>query len=176
MAETLKQIEWAPAQWPARPPSMSVEAAMIAPAIIWARLEHYTAQRFSARDIQWIVEGPGNWEAPLSPATITTVERWVNGAWQEDAALSASPLGGYVLSGCGPYRFTGTVGAGPVPEIVNQAYRRLAEYFAASDGRAGLRAETVQDIGSFEYDLNAVASALQKSGAADLLRGYRRPQ
>lgn len=174
MAETIKQSEGEPASWPDPPSGLTVTAAAIDPAIIWARIEHYIARRFSERSITWIVEGVGHWNPPLAPATIATIERWVNGAWEEDATLSVSPYGGYLLSGCGPYRFTGTVGEGPAPAIVLEAYRRLAEYFAGVAQSNGIRQETVEGIGSQEYDANAVAKGMVASGAGDLLRSYRR--
>lgn len=78
-----------------------------------------------------------------------------------------------MLAGAGLYRITADVGAGPVPPDVTEAYRRLHEY---SRGIAEqFRADAAYRSG---FDAEIVAGwtgkALQLSGAADLLRSYRR--
>ncbi len=91
--------------------------------------------------------------------------------------MSPSPLGGYCLPGTGPYRFTGTAGEddADVPAIVQEAYRRLAEYFAEPIAGIGVHSEAVPDIATIEYGSPTWrAQALQQSGAADLLRTFRR--
>ena len=63
------------------------------------------------------------------------------------------------------------------PAIVEEAYRRLAEYIAAAPETPGLRSETLT-IGGITSTQSRGASwlalALQNSGAADLLRSYRK--
>jgi hypothetical protein len=145
--------------------------------MLWQRLESYIAWRFSERSVTWIAEGPGEWLPPLNPAVVSTVELWADEAWQV-TTLSLSPLGGYMLPGCGPYRFTATIGGGGDPPAgVLEAYRRLAEYLAAVKLRPGVRSESVH-AGDIEVktmrSLTAIAEALQNSGAADLLRTWRR--
>lgn len=180
MAETVKEIEGIPAAWPTTPSGLSTGAAALAAGPIWARIEGFTAVRYSARTIQWIAEGPGEWVPPLDPATITTVEAWTGTAW-EAATLNPSPLGGYDLPDDGQYRFTGTLGAGPVPETVQEAFRRLAEYLGnATTGNAPSGAVHVSlNLGgdysrTFDRGADWLARALINSGAADLLRPYRR--
>lgn len=175
MAETIRQTEGIPDDYPDVPSGLSTAAAALDAAMIWQRIEAYTAYRYTSRSIEWIVEGCGGWQPPLAPATISTVEAWAD-AWQA-VTLNPSPLGGYVLPG-GTYRFTGTVGAGDVPEIVNEAFRRLAEYMAASKkGSPGTTRERVT-AGSVTVDKSRSASwaaeAMANSGAGDLLRNYRR--
>src|SRR5690606_23922883 len=95
--------------------------------------------------------------------------------WQT-ATAQPSPAGGYCLPG-GSRRFTGTVGGGADPEIVDEAFRRLAEYMAASRGSPGTTRERVT-AGSVTVDKSRSASwaaaAMANSGAGDLLRNYRR--
>jgi len=175
MAVTLKQIESPADDYPAAPDGLSTAATAIEAAVVWQRLESWIAWRWSVRDVEWIVEGCGEWVPPLTPATIATTEVWAGEAW-EAVELRPSPLGGYVLPSVGPYRFAGTVGVDDdVPANVLEAFRRLAEYFAALgfDG-VGLRTEEVPGVWQGEYDQRARARALQDSGAADLLRTYRR--
>lgn len=184
MATTIKEDEAIPATYPATPSGLSTEAAAITPAIIWQRVEVYTAHRFSSRAIVWVAEGDGYWLPPLSPATIATFELWSNDAWEVVDAPPGSPLGGYTLRGCGPWRFTGTVGAGRTPEIVDEAYRRLAEYFAdvremaATRGTAGVSRNDFT-IGQLSESVTRsqawTAKAMEASGAGDLLRSFRRP-
>lgn len=177
-ATTIKQAEGAPASYPAAPSGLSTAAAALDANMIWQRIEAYIAWRFTSRSIEWIVEGCGEWRAPLAPATIATVEVWqATNAWAT-ATLDPSPTGGYMLPGDGPYRFTGTVGGGTVPAAVNEAFRRLAEYMAASKrGSPGTTREKVV-AGSVMVDKSRSASwaaeAMSNSGAGDLLRNFRR--
>lgn len=179
MAVTIRQTESPPATWPASPPGLSTEAAALDAAFIWQRIEAYIAFRTTARDVSWVVEGCGEWVPPLAPATITNVEVWQADAWVA-VTLRPSPLGGYVLPGRGPYRFTGTAGDddADVPADLLEAFRRLAEYAATTDDKPGARSfsETVPDVytGAIERSPAWMAQALVNSGAADLLRKYRR--
>ncbi|TJV53336.1 MAG: hypothetical protein E5Y01_03210 [Mesorhizobium sp.] len=176
-ATTIKQTEGAPSAFPAAPSGLSTAAAALDPDMLWQRIEAYTAWRYTSRSIEWIVEGCGEWHPPLAPATISTVEVWQADAWQT-ATLSPSPVGGYCLPGDGPYRFTGTVGGDTAPAAVQEAFRRLAEYMAASKrGSPGATREKVV-AGSVQVDKSRSASwaaeAMANSGAGDLLRNYRR--
>ncbi|PPC88820.1 MAG: hypothetical protein CTY36_16540, partial [Methylocystis sp.] len=143
MATTLAEVEGTPAAYPPKPSNLSMTARNLPYSYhhIWQRIEAYTAYRFSPRSIQWVAEGPGYWLPPLSPATITTSELWSDDAWQVIDAPPGSPLGGFNLPTCAHYRFSGTVGAGPVPEIVNAACARLAEFLANVAQSNGVRRE-----------------------------------
>ncbi|SFN85194.1 hypothetical protein SAMN05216224_11754, partial [Thioclava dalianensis] len=114
---------------------------------------------------------------PLSPATVSTVEQWQGDQW-ETCTPDPSPLGGYDLPTYGPYRITASVGSGDVPAAVSEAFRRLAEYLGDTDDRAGLSSYSVNMGGAIQesYQRNPAwtARAMQNSGAADLLRPYRR--
>jgi hypothetical protein len=175
MIETIRQDEDMPASYPAAPDTLSTAAAALDLPMVWQRLEAYVAHRWTERAVTWIVEGCGEWRPPLTPATITTVEIWRSEAW-EAVTLSPSPSGGYVLPG-GTYRFVGTAGGGTVPEAVNEAFRRLAEYMATKAGKPGVRSERIS-AGSVSVSQTRSASwtaeAIQNSGAGDLLRTYRR--
>lgn len=157
-----------------------VEGHSFRPDAIMQRIEAYIAHRFSSRDVEWIVEGPGEWCPPLIPATISTVEIWNGLAW-ESVTAPDSPLGGYWLSGSGPYRFAGTVGerVGRVPAAVHEAYDRLSAYMdgmSESTPSALSVSLTIPEVESktIERDAKWIARAMQNSGAADLLRPYRR--
>jgi hypothetical protein len=175
MAVTVKQTEMLPESYPDAPESLSTAAAALDPSFIWQRLESFTAVRWTARNVVWIVEGPGEWCPPLSPASVTTVEVWSGSAW-ETITADSSPLG-YWLPAFGPYRFTASVGGGDVPANVTEAFRRLAEYMSAKPGKSGARSESIR-AGSIELSYTRspswLADAMHSSGAADLLRTYRR--
>lgn len=175
MVTTVQQTEGAPSSYPSAPAGLSAAAAALSTSMLWQRIEAYIAWRYTSRTITWVVEGCGDWQPPLKPATISTVQVWTGEAWQTDTLLP-SPLGGYQLPAFGPYRFTGTVGSGTVPAAVNEAIRRLAEYMAAIDfNDVGKRSENVPDVWSGEYASPSWrARALQDSGAADFLRNFRR--
>jgi hypothetical protein len=177
MATLIKQIEAIPTAYPAVG-GLSAAAMALDRAMIWQRIESYVAHRYAERTVVWIVEGPGEFVPPLTPATVSRVEVWSGADEWETTTLDASPLGGYYLKCTGPYRFTATVGASAgIPASVNQAYRRLAEYMAAKPGKAGATSERIT-AGSINIEHSRdeawMAAALQNSGAADLLRPYRR--
>ena len=178
MFDLLKQYEAVPVAYPDAPTRLSDDAAALDASMIWARIESYIAHRFTPREVVWIVEGEGDWCPNLGPLEITAEEVWQDDAWQA-ASVFASPYGGYRMTAHGVYRFTGTVGGGggDVPAPVSEAFRRLAEYLADDPGTAGASSTSVA-IGPIQEELernpNWVARAMQHSGAADLLRTYRR--
>lgn len=182
MVVTLKQVESVPSAYPTAevyPHRHTGEFALIegdadpVDAMVWARIEAYCAHRWTPRAVVWTVEGPGQWEPPLVPAELDTVERWTGDAW-EPLTVRASPYGGLIFDGAGPYRVTATVGGGDVPQAVAEAFRRLHEY---SRGIAEQFRDSAAMRSSGETEMVAgwAGKALQLSGAADLLRPYRRP-
>ncbi len=179
MVETIKQVEGIPAAYPATPSGLTDKAAALDANMIWQRIEAYTAHRFSVRDVLWLIEAQAGdqWEVPLTPLIASSAERW----WDEWTAvdLLPGPLG-LCFPSSGMFQITGQVGAGPVPAAVQQAFVRLAEYYAG--GRS-----TVNEPGAANFDFKMdeiewsvqrnpahIARAMQNSGAADLLRPYRR--
>ena len=172
MTTTIKQVEGAPASYPAISGFTGAELARV-----WQRIEAYIAHRWTSRTIEWTVEGCGHWHPPIAPATITTVEVWSSADAWEAIDLSPSPYGGYWLPCTGPYRFAGTVGGGTVPAAVEEAFRRLAAYMSARVGKAGATSENIT-AGSVTVghrrDAAWLADAMRNSGAGDLLRTYRR--
>lgn len=179
MAVTLKQDEAVPASYPATPSGLSTAAAALSPVLIWQRIEAYIGVRWTARAVIWTAEGPGDWTPPLTPATFTAWEKWTGTAWLAYTP-DASPYGGYALAEEGPYRFTATVGSGTVPVAVNEAFKRLAEYICNTMASApsGAHAYSLNLGGdlvrSFDRNSDWLAMAIINSGAADLLRPYRR--
>jgi len=182
IAATLRQIESEPPVWPDAPESLSTRAAAIKREVIWQRIESWIAYRFSDRTVTWIVEGPGAWSAPLAPVTVTGANQWDGSSWAA-YTLPVGPLG-YDLP-AGHFKVVASVGGGDVPEAVEEAYRRLAEYSA----EIGAPFNAMQDApGASSYSTNIggelqesftrpsawAARALHLSGAADLLRPYRK--
>lgn len=175
--DILKRQEAIPASYPATPEGLSPAAAALDPVMIWQRIESYVAHRWTPRTAIWTVTGPGEFVPDLTPATITAQEVWDGVGWIP-ASLDAGFMGGVVLAGEGPFRFTADVGGGPVPAAVNGAFIRLAGYMADASDRAGVSSYTVGMGGAVEesYQRNPawMAKAMQNSGAGDLLRPYRR--
>jgi len=173
MAVTIRIIEAQPETYPA---VTGVTGDALATA--WQHVEAYINHRWAARSVHFFVEGPGEWDSPLVPATFTKAEVWRENAWHE-LTLPEAPLGGYLLAEHGPYRFTGTVGGGTVPAGVAMAVKRLAEYQGAKMGKPGARNERI-GAGSINLSHSRheawLARAVQNSGAGDLLRQYRRPR
>lgn len=181
MAETISQLEAAPASYPDAPDGLSDAAQQVSNEMLWQRIEAYVAWRYSLREVTWVVEGKGHWTLPLAPATVQSVEEWTGETWVS-TSFTDGPYGA-CLPNEGPYRIIAMVGAGAIPEAVQEAYRRLAEYLAPGQpdnilfGRPGTSSHTGQ-IGEMQesYDRSPawIAKAMQYSGAADLLRPYRR--
>ena len=175
--DLIKQFEDIPAAYPAAPAGLSTAAAALEADMIWARIEDYTAHRFTVREVVWTLLGSGGDEfhPRLTPLVSRTAEYWTGSAW-EGLVLLNGPLG-IALPFDGTYKITAQVGAGVVPAPVAEAFRRLAEYMADDPGRVGTSSYT-DKIGPMEETINRapnwLARAMQYSGAADLLRPYRR--
>lgn len=173
-AITLEIEESAPAEYP----EITGLASGIEPAVVWARIESWIGWRWGDRDVVFIVEGPGSWNPPLKPFTLTSAECWRGEAWVEIESTPAAL--GFTLVSEGPFRLTGTCGSDETPpEVVLEAARRLGQFLVTAAARkfdnAFLTAQASEEVDRFEYGSpTAAARALQYSGAADLLRPYRR--
>lgn len=161
-------------------------------AAVWKRIEAYCKTRWTSRDVTWIFSGCVGDELslPLGPVNSITSELWQNEAWIAQD-LAPSPLG-YQIPCDGTYRLTANVGGGDVPADAMSAAKRLAGYLV--DIAPGLDPHTGLPVGrtpwanqinvahsgehagsySIQRQNNWLARALQASGAADLLRPYRR--
>jgi len=179
--DVLKQFEDEPSEYPPTPSGLSVKATELDANMVWARIEAYTAHRFTQREVVWTLLGDGGdeWHPQLTPIVSKQAHIWANDAW-EAVKLVDAPLGFCLPSG-GTYKITAQVGGGNVPAPVSGAFERLAEYLA------GARSSTDEpgasnskfSVGStinFEVTRSPawLARAMQLSGAADLLRPYRR--
>lgn len=187
MAVTMRQIEAVPETYP-EITGLIFPLAEGEGAWIWQRIESYIAHRYTARDVIWTVEGGGDWTPPLAPAVVTVAHRWDGVDWIT-ASLSDGPYG-YCLPDGGPYSITATVGGGDVPAAVMKAAMRLANYltvrinsadpqlWATTSKGQGVNVEDgtgiVNTEDSWQRPKDWTANAMQLSGAADLLRPYRR--
>jgi hypothetical protein len=160
---------------------------------LWMRIEEYIVYRWTSRQAVWTVAGPGDWFPHLTPISSVTVDAWddVTLTWSS-VIPEATPLDGLYLNQHKTYRITGTVGAnaGEVPQMVIEAYQRLKRYCAdqfevdipaAVTGYSFLgepigAKPVMANYGQTTIDRSAawMAKAMQYSGAADLLRKYRR--
>ena len=176
MVDLWTQTEAPPASYPAVPSGLSTAAAALDSGAIWQRIEAYCAHRWTPREVVWklYADGEAEWKPPLSPVVSREAHYW--GDQWEALTVSDGPLG-ICLPFSGTYQITAQVGAGPVPAAVSEAFRRLAEYCADTDERSGA-SEYSLDLGpikeGFERSPTWLARALSLSGAADLLRPYRR--
>jgi hypothetical protein len=149
--------------------------------VAWERIEQYIRYRYTPRTVTWFVHGCGFFEPNRLPYAVTSTEVWSNRAKEWEAAtLDPSPRGGFYLPCTGPWRITATVGGGSpapvVPPLVLEAWKRLAAYLAAAPGTPGATSESIS-AGSISINTRRseswMARAIQDSGAADLLRGFR---
>ncbi|WBQ11434.1 hypothetical protein L2D01_06540 [Hyphomonadaceae bacterium ML37] len=181
MIEIMSFEEGRPDTYPAKPSGLSSAADAYPAAFIWHMLERRIAWRWASRSAEVILEGgPGPFELPLRPAEITLTEAWNGESW-EAVTLATAPRGGVYLSSRAPYRITFTAGDTETPpDIMLEAYRRLAEYLGEVENEpvpAGAYSHSI-DLGgvkeSTRFDPWRRARALDMSGAGDLLRIYRK--
>ena len=165
---------------------------------VWQRIEKYCNWRWTPREVQIEVDGCGWISLPVRPLRVTKLEyfdemvsyRWSETSWTEFTPASAArQRGGKIYSPFNHTRITGIAGEdNPAPEAVIHAAVRLHTYLAhGSEGfplwatSRSHTAETNDGEGvssnrneSFQRPANYIAKAMQNSGAADLLRPYRR--
>ena len=168
MSRIIAQVETVPASYPAIEDLEESDALSAA----WQRIEHYIAWRYSPRSVVWRIESTGcEWRAPLAPVVTLTAQ--VDG--DDPFEPEAGPQGGWMLPR-GIVTVTATVGAGPAPAAVLEAVRRYVRLMTTTlTLPAGV---TRFSSGTFDAavrrdELNP-AMAMVNSGAADLLRAYRR--
>ncbi|MEP1592885.1 hypothetical protein [Sulfitobacter sp.] len=175
--DVVKQFEDVPAEYPAAPSGLSPAAAALDAAMIWQRIEAYTAWRFTLREVVWTLIGDGGdqFNPRLTPVVSREGHVWRQEAWVP-VSLLEGPLG-IILPSDGTFKITAQVGDGDMPAVFSEAFRRLAEYLApgekhpgASGFKTGLASIDIEETRSATW----VAKAMQYSGAADLLRNYRR--
>lgn len=164
-----------PQSFPSKPKGLSDSADAFSPELVWRRIEAYILERWGKRDVNWYlsVEGWCEFVPTLRPATLTEAEQWLpDGSWKT-VDLDPSPRGVFV--GSGYYKLTYNVGnnAGDVPPALLVAYSRLAEYWADVDSAGGAAQLSDGDF-SVTKSPNATARGLYYSGAADVLRTYRK--
>lgn len=175
--DVLKQTEGQPERYVADADYAGDDGAPGTVAALWQRIESYIARRWHERPVTWVICGSGDWTPPLVPATVQTAEVWHDGAYHTIDA-PAGPLG-YVFAP-GTYRITATVGedADP-PAAVLAAFDRLLGYVQDESALSASVTRTSLGLGNglsedFERPPTWMARSLQYSGAADMLRPYRR--
>lgn len=138
------------------------------PEVIWSTLENYCATRWSTAEVEFVVCSHGRcaWRPPFFPFSIETVDG-------EPAALNAF---GEVMLEPGRHKVRCQIGGQPVTAGVEEAYRRLAAYYANPDNRQGYSRHSVNLGGeiSESWSRGRNTSAVGNSGAAELLRQYRK--
>ena len=145
--------------------------------VAWLRIEDYISCRWGARPVEWIVQGPGLFTPHLRPTSITKVEQYGGEDQWIVVNLRKTAMG--VELEDAEYRITGVAGKDEdVPDDVLEAYTRLTEYVAnlAADGYVGATSYTESVPGasvSVHRSAQVIARALEFSGAADILKGYR---
>jgi len=176
MPDLLKWSEDTPATAPAVPTGLSPAAAALDPLAVWSRLELWSGHRWEVRDFEAVIEGPGEWSAPVAPVTYAAADVWAVDTWAV-SELRPGPLG--LVFACGTFRISGTVGDGqPADPDALEAYRRYAEFLAETGKRPGYQSWNFSLDGamsiSWRRERNAMAKGIYGSGAADMLRKYRK--
>ncbi|SLN10775.1 hypothetical protein PSJ8397_00042 [Pseudooctadecabacter jejudonensis] len=178
----IEQEEISTAVYPDAPDGLSDAAAALSKEIVWDRLEQFTNYKIGQRSIQFRVcsnRGQPWWIPAERPFEIT-------GILIADTTLDdyvATPVrpradGAVNLEGKAAL-VTATVGLATAPPLFLEAYKRLAEYFAASQiGPEGVTRYSLSvgpDITEgYSKQATHTAKAMVNSGAADLLRKYRK--
>ena len=181
---TVKTIEGIPETRPTIAlPFSYLELSAAGRDAVWARIEDWIAFRWGERSCVFIVETGARrtWRPPLAPFVVETVELWTGEAW-EAVTLVPDYCGAFVLGYADAYRFTGTLGTDDAPPAdVAEAYRRLADHVVAIRVHSPMLGSSKHEQAtahgasvSIERSPSWAAKAMHNSGAADLLRRYRR--
>jgi len=160
--------------YPTTPEGLSPAASALDPAIVWDRIFGWIAWRWGTTVAEWKAIGCGEFILPLTPATVTLAAYWSEQAedWIE-ITPKAGPRG-VVVPAHSTWRITATCGGEETaPDSVEEAYRRLAEFMVAGAKTTFASSISSGDL-SMRFRPDHAARALQYSGAADLLRPYRR--
>lgn len=138
------------------------------PEIIWDVMENYVATRWSTAEVQFTVHSPcrNNWRPPYRPFTIEFVDG--------DAA-EVNQFGEVTLEP-GRHSVTCTIGGQPVTAGVETAFSRLFAYYQDVTNRSGYARYSVNLGGDLSESWSRLKgnSAIGNSGAAELLRKYRK--
>ena len=138
------------------------------PAVIWSIMENYVATRWSTAEIEFVVYSPcrHDWQPPYYPWTVQSVDG-DPAEVDEFGAVTLEP---------GRHRVVCQIGGQPVTADVEEAYRRLAAYMADPDTRKGYSRYSVNIGGDLSESWSRArnSSAIGNSGAAELLRKYRK--
>lgn len=177
MIDVIKQFEATPDAYPTVTPFNrlghidDVQDAPVNADQVWQRIESYVAHRWTPREVVWTFTGnAGDEFTPrLVPMVSHDAHFW--GDQWESVTLQSGPFG-LQLPFDGTYRITATVGGGDLPAAVGEAFKRLHEYTRGINDSFKNEA-AIQDDTTVR---NWTGRALQLSGAADVLRPYRRAQ
>jgi len=84
MIDLIKQFEAVPAEYPTAPAGLSTAAAALDAAMIWARIEAYTAHRWTVREVVWTLTGGGGdqFHPRLTPVVSRVAHVWDGAAWR----------------------------------------------------------------------------------------------
>ena len=143
--------------------------AGIANEVIWDRLEAFCNYRWSETVVEFVVNPPCEieWQPPYEPFTVDLV----NGEAASPDDFEAVTLTERCKVRC-------TIGGADPSETVMAAYLRLAEYMAATDDAPNGASRYSIDIGdiseSWSRKADHMGRAIHNSGAADLLRKFRK--
>ncbi|WP_417429536.1 hypothetical protein [Kiloniella sp.] len=178
MVDLLREDEETPATYPDLPPGITPLPASLDEVVIWERIEAYTRMRYTERAVVWVIETETNerWTPPLFPIVSFDAEIWQGGEWNP-ITIKNGPVG-LSLPHDGIFKITAQVGAGDPPKAVHEAFKRLYEYMNESSDMVGVSSYSVNMGGAIQesYQRSAAhaARSIQLSGAADLLRPYKR--
>ena len=137
--------------------------------VIWDRIEAFCNFRWAETVMEFVVNPPCeiDWVPPYAPFTVDLV----NGA-----AAIPDAFGAVKLAEKSTVR--ATIGGATPSATVLKAYERLAEYMAATDDAPNGVSRYSIDVGdiseSWSRKPDHLARAIHNSGAADLLRKYRK--
>ncbi|WP_415184398.1 hypothetical protein [Phaeovulum sp.] len=149
-------------------PLPPLDVSVSVPESIWKRMESYVACRWSTAEIEYIVSAPCaiDWRPPAYP--------WIINSVDGDPA-EVNDFGEVTLQP-GRHRVVCTIGGQVVTAGVEEAYRRLAAYYADPDTRKGYSRYSVNLAGdiSESWSRRAGTDGLAATGAAELLKKYRK--
>ncbi len=172
MIDLLNFAESAPSAWPRIEGIDDPEFA----ATVWQRIEQYTNYRWPARRVEFALQGQGEFTPLVTPFKPESIKCWSAQKWRVAQMLKTAWCG-VCLPFDTQWRLEGIAGDDSVPPAeVLEAARRLSDYFCQiqNDGRTMSATSLSGDDASVDLGAAWAAKAVQRSGAGDLLRRYRR--
>lgn len=176
----MEQVELTDPAYPDAPAGLSDAAAAISKQVIWDRLEQFTNYKIGERSIRYrvlVCQKQPYWIPAERPFVVTRIQT-IDAITEDYVDKTVTPREDGAVRLDGLSLVTVTVGSTTAPPLFQEAYKRLAEYWATPKiGPEGSTRYSLSIGPDISESVSTVATHTARgmiySGAADLLRKYR---